>query len=327
MDEVLSQAEIDLLLNALTSGEITAEEISKEKEADKIKHYDFKRPNKFSKEQLRTLHLIYDNFSRLVSNFLSAYLRSNIQIKLATVEQLTYEDFILSVPTPTLLTVFNQEPLPGSAVFETNSGFIFPIIDLLFGGPGLMPKKVRDLTDIEVGVLKNLYNKLLENITIVWSDIYELKPSIQALETNPQLNQIISPNETVVVITLSTNINNQAGLINICMPFMHLEPVLSKLTAKHWFASMAEGKVDVLKEIIRNNLKDANVELTALVGQTTITVRDFLNLQIGDVIALDNKVGEDMLLMVEGCPKFKTQAGIVGNKMAVQVMAYTAKGA
>jgi len=327
MDEVLSQAEIDMLLNALTSGEISAEEINKENETEKVKNYDFKRPNKFSKEQLRTLHLIYDNFARLVSNFLSAYLRSNIQIKLATVEQLTYEDFVLSVPTPTLLTIFSEEPLPGSAVLETNSGFIFPIIDLLFGGPGLMPKKIRDLTDIEIGVLKNLNAKMLENVSIVWSDIFELKTNIQATETNPQLNQVISPNETVVVITFSTTINKNPGMINICLPFMHLEPVLSKLTARHWFSSMAEGKVDILKEVIRTNLNKVSVELTALAGQSTITVRDFLSLQVGDVITLDNAVGEDMLLMVENSPKFKVQPGIVGNHMAVQVTAYTAKGA
>jgi len=327
MDEVLSQAEIDMLLNALTSGEISAEEINKENETEKVKNYDFKRPNKFSKEQLRTLHLIYDNFARLVSNFLSAYLRSNIQIKLATVEQLTYEDFVLSVPTPTLLTIFSEEPLPGSAVLETNSGFIFPIIDLLFGGPGLMPKKIRDLTDIEIGVLKNLNAKMLENVSIVWSDIFELKTNIQATETNPQLNQVISPNETVVVITFSTTINKNPGMINICLPFMHLEPVLSKLTARHWFSSMAEGKVDILKEVIRTNLNKVSVELTALAGQSTITVRDFLSLQVGDVITLDNVVGEDMLLMVENSPKFKVQPGIVGNHMAVQVTAYTAKGA
>lgn len=327
MEEILSQAEIDLLLNALTSGELSAEEISKEKEADKIKSYDFKRPNKFSKEQLRTLHLIYDNFSRLISNFLSAYLRSNIQVQLATVEQLTYEDFILSVPTPTLLTVINQEPLPGSAVFETNSGFIFPIIDLLFGGPGQMPTKLRELTDIEMGVMKNLYSRLLENVSIVWDDIFELVPSIQALETNPQLNQIISPSETVVVVTLSTTINKNQGLINICMPFMHLEPVLPNLTSKHWFASMDEGKIDSAKKIVKDILNEVEVELTALVGETTISVRDFLSLQIGDIIALDNLIGDDMLLMVEESPKFKTQAGIVGNKMAVQVTAYTAKGA
>jgi len=327
MDEVLSQAEIDMLLNALTSGEISAEEINKENETEKVKNYDFKRPNKFSKEQLRTLHLIYDNFARLVSNFLSAYLRSNIQIKLATVEQLTYEDFVLSVPTPTLLTIFSEEPLPGSAVLETNSGFIFPIIDLLFGGPGLMPKKIRDLTDIEIGVLKNLNGKMLENVSIVWSDIFELKTNIQATETNPQLNQVISPNETVVVITFSTTINKNPGMINICLPFMHLEPVLSKLTARHWFSSMAEGKVDILKEVIRTNLNKVSVELTALAGQSTITVRDFLSLQVGDVITLDNVVGEDMLLMVENSPKFKVQPGIVGNHMAVQVTAYTAKGA
>lgn len=326
MDEILSQSEIDLLLSALTSGELSPEDLKQDIDTDKIKNYDFRRPNKFSKDQVRTLYLIYDNFGRLVSNFLSGYLRTNIQIKIASVDQLTYEDFVLSVPTPTLLTVFNMEPLPGSAVLETNSGFFFPIIDLLFGGPGLMPRKIRELTEIEINVLKNLYKKILENVEYVWSDLFELKTTIQSLETNPQLNQIISPNETVVVVTLSTTVNKHQGLINLCLPFMLLEPVLPKLTSRHWFANIGGIEAETYRQKIRQQLGSVPVSLTALCGATNITVREFLQLQVGDVITLDNLVGEDMVLLVEDRPKFKVQPGVVGNKLAVQVTAFAGKG-
>lgn len=327
MDEILSQSEIDMLLSALTSGELSPEDLEKNPDKDNVKNYDFRRPNKFSKDQLRTLYLLHDNFGRLASNFLSGYLRTNIQIKIASVDQLTYEDFIISVPTPTLLTIFSMEPLPGSAILETNSAFIFPIIDSLFGGPGLMPKKVRELTDIELGVIRNLYSKLLENVEYVWSDIFEVKANLQSLETNPQLSQVISPNETVVVITFSTNINDNQGLINLCLPYMLLEPVLSKLSSRHWFASTESIDTESYKQKIKKKLEQTEVNLTALCGQSQITVREFLKLQVGDIIALDNQVGDDMLLLVEDQPKFKIQPGLVGKKLAVQVTAYATKEA
>lgn len=327
MDEILSQSEIDMLLSALTSGELNPEDLERSPDKDNVKNYDFRRPNKFSKDQLRTLYLLHDNLGRLISNFLSGYLRTNIQVKIASVEQLTYEDFIISVPTPTLLTIFNLDPLPGSAIFETNSTFIFPIIDLLFGGTGLMPKRVRELTDIELGVIRNLYSKLLENVDYVWSDIYEVKASLQSLETNPQLSQVISPNETVVVITFSTTINDNQGLINLCLPYMQLEPVLSKLSSRHWFASGEGIDTEVYKQKIKKKLDQAEVNLTALCGQSQITVREFLKLQVGDIIALDNQVGEDMVLLVEDRPKFKIQPGVVGKKMAIQVTAFATKEA
>ncbi|MDS1029557.1 flagellar motor switch protein FliM [Bacillota bacterium LX-D] len=322
MDEVLSQSEIDMLLNALTSGDLSPDDLSNETEAGKVKEYDFRRPNKFSKDQMRTLYLIYDNFARVAANFLSAYLRVNIQVKIASVEQLTYEDFVLSVPTPTLLTIFTMEPLPGSAILETNSGFIFPIIDLLFGGPGAMPAKLRELTDIESNVLKNLYKRLLENVNFVWSDIFEIQTNIQSTETNPQLSQIISPNETVVTVTLSTKINDNQGLINFCLPFMLLEPVLPKLTARHWFTSIDEGEAEVYKQKIRHFLDRVELDLEAVYGQTKITVRDFLNLHVGDVITLDNQVGQDMNLLVGDLLKFKVQPGMTGKKLAVQITAF-----
>ncbi|MBE3573796.1 MAG: flagellar motor switch protein FliM, partial [Moorella humiferrea] len=241
MADVLSQAEIDALLQALSSGEVPAEEFKEEKTA-RVKKYDFRRPNKFSKEQLRTLYMVHENYGRLVANFLSAYLRANIQIKILSVEQMTYEDFILSLPTPTLMNVFTMEPLKGSAVLQANMNFIFPIIDLLFGGRGEMPSFVRELTEIELHVLKRLNGRILEQLRYSWSDIYSFTPKLEAMETNPQFTQVISPNETVAVITLSTSVAGQEGLLNLCLPYMLLEPVISRLSASHWLAAAAEGE-------------------------------------------------------------------------------------
>ncbi len=319
MKEVLTQSEIDMLLNALSSGEITAEEVKAESSSEVVKNYDFRRPNKFSKDQLRTLYMIHDNFGRLVSNFLSGYLRSNVTVKIETVDQLTYEDFLVSIPSPTLMAVLKLNPLKGTAVFESNPTFTFPIIDLLFGGQGDMPSTIRELTDIELSVLKKLNEKILSFLSYAWADIFELEPSIESLETNPQFNQAISPNETVAIITLSTVVNNSKGLINLCLPFITLEPVISKITAHYWFASQDSSDAEDARKIILKNILNVPLDISAVVGSTDLTVREFLNLDEGDVIPLDIKVGDDMQLLINDHLKFKVQPGLVNKNIGVKI--------
>ncbi|MBO8168004.1 MAG: flagellar motor switch protein FliM [Thermoanaerobacteraceae bacterium] len=328
MEEVLSQAEIDMLLNAMSSGEMDAEEIRKEFSQEKVRTYDFRRPNKFSKDQLRTLHMIHDHFARLLSNFLSAYLRTSIQIKIASVDQLTYEDFILSVPTPTLMTIFSMEPLNGTAILETNPAFFFPTIDLLFGGRGTMidEKDERELTDIERTVLRKLNAKILDNLAIAWSDIFEFTPKIESLETNPQFNQIISPSETVALVTLTSNIGSAEGYMNICLPYITLEAVISKLSAQYWFSNTASKQQENYVKLARKNLSNVPVEVTAVCGETYITVRDFLQLQKGDSLILDQPVNEDLDILIEGRKKMKAQPGLKGNNLAVQITAVEIEG-
>ncbi|CEP69561.1 Flagellar motor switch protein FliM [Moorella glycerini] len=319
MADVLSQAEIDALLQALTSGEVQAETI-KDDVAPKAKKYDFRRPNKFSKEQLRTLYMIHENYGRMVANFLSAYLRANIQVKIVSVEQMTYEDFILSLPTPTLMNVFTLEPLKGSAVLQINMNFVFPIIDLLFGGRGEMLASKRDLTEIELHVLRRLNSRILEQLIYSWADIQNFTPKLESMETNPQFTQAISPNETVAVITLSTTVSQHEGLLNLCLPYMLLEPVISRLSASHWFAAPGEGEArSDYRAVVEQILAGVPVELIAYCGRTRLPVRDFIQLQVGDVITLEKVVGEDLELYVDGHLKFKVQPGVVGQKIAVQV--------
>ncbi len=327
MKEVLSQSEIDSLLHALNTGELETKDIESKEEGVKVKPYDFRRPNKFSQDQLRTLFLMHDNFARLSTNFLSAYLRSNIQIKIASVDQLTYEDFIMSIPTPTLLTVFSMSPLPGTSVLETNAPLVFPIIDLLFGGAGKMPEKVRELTDIEINVFKSLNQKLLDNLVYVWSDVIKIKPKVEYLETNPQLSQIISPNEIVAVITLSSSVGGQEGMCNICLPFAVLEQVVGRLSATHWLEGQRSGRGEDSRLQIERKLDAVPVDLEVLAGETSLKVRDFLQLQVGDVIPLEKAIDEDMDLIVNKKNKFKVQPGRVGKKVAVQVTETLIKGA
>src|SRR5690554_5747980 len=233
MKDVLSQEEIDSLIQALSTGELD----ESEKKTEEVSLYDFKRPNKFSKEQTRTLLNIHENFARILSNFLTVYLRTNVQVKMESVSQITFEEFIFSLPSPTLMTIFSAGETMGSAMLETNPQFVFPIIDLLFGGRGEMPSAARELTEIELTVMRRILAKILENLRYAWEDVYELTPVIENMDTNPQFNQMIASSETVALMTFSTTIGEVKGLINLCFPYLTLEPVVPNLTSQHWFAA------------------------------------------------------------------------------------------
>lgn len=323
MKEVLSQSEIDLLLNAISSGDLSP--VSGPEEELTAKPYDFRRPNKFSKDQLRTLFLIHSNFSRLISNFLSGFLRSRVQVQVASVEQMAYEDFILSVPFPTLITTFSLHPLPGTAILETNPAFTFPIIDLVFGGTGNMAAGVRELTEIERAVFKKLSGKILDNLTYAWADVFEFQPKVEGTETNPQLTQIISPNETVVIVTLTSVIGGTSGIMNICLPYLTLEPLLYKLSAHEWFSVTAK-EAQKHKERLEQHLKEVNVQVEAGLGETWVTVREFLQLGRDDIIPLKNNFSGDLEILINGVPKFRGQPGLVGKKIGVQVTGVLKEG-
>ncbi|MBO8129185.1 MAG: flagellar motor switch protein FliM [Peptococcaceae bacterium] len=319
---MLSQDEIDNLLSTVSTGALSIEDIREQQPAEKeYKSYDFRRPNKFSKDHLRRLHTIHDNFARIISGFASAYLNANIQIHVDTIDQLTFEEFTRSVPTPTVLTVFSVKPLKGLAVLETNAYFMFPVIDLLLGGKGTMPEELRELTDIELAVIKKMNTKMLDHLRLVWRDVYEINPQVTSLETNPRLQQVISPNEIVALITFTVNIEDTyQGMLNLCFPYNVLEPVLSNLTSTRTYGmEIGEEDAQVVKQRLQHWVEMAEVDLSVVLGETEITVGEFLQLQVGDIIPLERRYNQDLDLLVEEELKYKVQAGILGRFLAVQV--------
>lgn len=317
--DVLSQGEIDSLLAALMSGDVPAEEAVEVKEHKKLKLYDFRRPNKFTKEQLRTLQVLHEGFARLLSNFLSGYLRTNITIEVASIGQFTYEEFINSVPSPTVMTIFSMAPLKGSALMETNLQFLFPLIDLQFGGLGEMPNKVRELTDIELSVTNRIIKRILDHLTISWKDIISVTPKIESIDANPQIHQLMSPNDIVAVITFSTGVGEEIrGLINLCLPFNVLDSVLSKFSMANQFTRDTEQDECDLKAL-EYWLGESDVEISVLTGQADISVKDFLQLQVGDVLPLSRAYTQDLDMYVDEELKYKVQVGTVGQSLAVQV--------
>ena len=230
MNEVLSQDEIDQLLMAFGSGESDTEDFRQVKDTRKIKIYDFKRPDKFSKEQIRTVQMMHETFARLTTTSLSAQLRSLVHVQVASVDQLTYEEFIRSIPTPTTLAVINMDPLKGNAILEIDPAITFSMIDRLFGGTGQGTKVQRDLTDIEQSVMEGIIVRILANMRESWTQVIDLRPRLGQIETNPQFAQIVPPNEMVVLVTLETKVSDEEGMMNFCIPYLTIEPIISKLS-------------------------------------------------------------------------------------------------
>jgi len=321
MQEILSQGEIDSLLQALSTGDIPVQDTEASTSSPKAKGYDFRRPNKFSKEHLRTLEMLHQQFARHLSSFLSGYLRTNINIELASVGQIIYDEFIRSIPTPTILTVFDLEPLNGSAIMEVNTGFVFPIIDLMFGGDGSTNDLNRELTDIEIQVTRKMMGRILEFLAPTWQDIYEIKPEVRAIETNPRLQQLYSPNEVVALLTFAVTMGeNDQGMINLCLPYIMLDPVIARLSVRQQFIrQFASGTEENYKKIV-HWLHLCQLDVTTIIGKATITVDDFLKLQCGDVIVLDNDVHHDLDVYIGESVKLGAQAGSLGSNLAIQIV-------
>ncbi|KXS40609.1 MULTISPECIES: flagellar motor switch protein FliM [unclassified Candidatus Frackibacter] len=318
-DRVLSQNEIDNLLNDLNSGKVEAEEIKEESNKKSVQVYDFKRPDKLSKDQLRTLRMIYENFARLVTTTLSTQLRTMVRIELNSIEQLSYDEFIRSLPQPTIMSVCDFNPLPGEFILEVNPKVGYAIIERLFGGKGTAPDDIRDFTDIEEMVLKRVIKNSLGALIEAWENVVELKPRIKSLESNPQFTQIVPSNDMVILATFDAQIAEAEGLINVCIPYIVLEPIVDKLNAQYWFSTAREGSNKESVRKLKNRLNKATLPVVINLASTTITVADLLDLQVGDVIKLDEKADQEAKIKIGSKDKFKGRPGVIGSKLAVEI--------
>lgn len=321
MNEVLSQDEIDQLLTAISSGESDTVDLKAVSDTRKVKIYDFKRPDKFSKEQIRTVSIMHETFARLTTTSLSAQLRNLVHVHVASVDQLTYEEFIRSIPTPTTLAVINMDPLKGNAVLEIDPAITFSMIDRLFGGEGSTTgNKNRDLTDIEQSVMEGIIVRILANLREAWTQVIDLRPRLGQIETNPQFAQIVPPTEMVVLVTLETKVGGEEGMMNFCLPYLTIEPIISKLSSQFWFSSVRRSSTTQYLETLKEKLSSVDMDVVAEVGSIRLPIRDVISLRVGDVVRLYNvKVTDPLTLNIGSKPKFYCQPGIVGRKIAVQI--------
>ena len=321
MTDVLSQDEIDQLLNAINTGQSETDDYKAVSDTRKIKIYDFKRPDKFSKEQIRTVQIMHETFARLTTTSLSAQLRSLVHVHVATVDQLTYEEFIRSIPTPTTLAVINMDPLTGNAVLEIDPAITFSMIDRLFGGTGAVTgNKSRDLTDIESSVMEGIIVRILANMREAWTQVIDLRPRLGQIETNPQFAQIVPPTEMVVLVTLETKVGEEEGMINFCIPYLTIEPIISKLSSQFWFSSVRRSSTTQYLGTLKEKISTVDMDVVAEIGSINLPIRDVLSSRCGDVVKLSNtKVGDHLTWNIGDKKKYFCQPGVVGKKMAVQV--------
>ncbi len=325
--DVLSQSEIDQLLSALSTGVVSAEEMKVEEKQKKVKVYDFKRPDKFSKDQIRTLYMLHENFARLLNTYLSTNLRTLVNISVASVEQLAYEEFIRSLSNPSVIGIFNMSPLKGNVIFEINPNIAFSIIDRLFGGEGTVINKIRTLTDIEETIIRKVITKSLDNLQEAWRHVVNTEHRLEVIETNPQFTQIVPPNDMVVIVTLQTQIGQVEGLINICIPYLVLEPIMSKLTTTFWVASsIAKQAHPEQVDILEKKIKKTYVPLAVELGTINLSVRELLSLNINDVLKLDTTVGSELKVIVGRKAKFLCHPGTANKKVAVQISGVNIEG-
>lgn len=325
--DVLSQSEIDELLSAISTGVVSAEDIQIEQKQKKIKAYDFKRPDKFSKDQIRTLNMIHENFARFLNTYLSTHLRTLVHLDVASVDQVTYEEFIRSLPNPSVISIFQMLPLKGNAVFELNPNIVFSIIDRLFGGPGLPPAKPRSLTDIEEAIVRRVIVKALESFKEAWKQVIDIEPKLGLIETNPQFTQIVPPSDMVVIITLHAKIGQAEGLINICIPYFVLEPIMSKLTTTFWVSSgMTKQSLPEHINALQRKLEKTIVPVIIELGHVTVNVRELLELGIGDVLQLGTKFDEELSVSIGQREKYKCKPGLSGKKVAIQITRTVTEG-
>ncbi|MEK5058733.1 flagellar motor switch protein FliM [Paenibacillus shunpengii] len=319
MVDVLSQNEIDALLAALSSGEMDAEELKKEETARKIRSYDFKRAVRFSKDHIRSLTRIHENFARYLTTYFSAQLRTFVQINVVQVEQLPYDEFIRSIPKMTILNIFEAEPLQGRMVLEVHPNVAYAMLDRLLGGPGTSSAKNSSMTEIETTIMERIFSKAFDSLQEAWKTVLDITPRMEALETNPQFMQIVSPNETIALISLSTKIGDTTGMINLCIPHVVVEPIMSKLSTHQWFISEKKSRAPEEVVALKERVKKAKLPIIAELGESNISIAEFLSLNVGDVITLNKPVEEGLTIKVGERAKFMGSPGTLRDRVAVQI--------
>ena len=318
MSDILSQSEIDNLLKQLSEGDLDVDQIQGEDEKQ-VKNYDFSRPTKFSKEHLRTLEIIFEHYSRLISTKLPVYLRKNVQVSVASSETVTFSEFSNALSNPSVLGIVNFAPLNGNIIIEIATNLCYAMLDRMLGGSGQPLEKSRDFSDIELTILQKLLVMFTQLMREPWKNVVEISPVLSRLETNPQFAQVIAPSDMIAIVTLNMKIGDVEGMVNICLPFFTLEDVMYKLNNKYFFSTMQENHDEHYEEYIESMIRRVDIPIKAVLGRSTISVNDFLNLQVGDCIRLDSRVDTDMNVYVGNIKKFTALPGTDRDSYAVQI--------
>ncbi len=344
MPDVLDQSEINALLEAVDSGEIGAEtpesaeserppsgpqgkgkQIFSRNRRDtdtfEVRLYDFKRPERVSKDQMRSLQTLHESFARNFGASLSGFLRTIVEVKVSSCEQLTYGEFIASLPNPTSFNLIDAKPLEGQICLELSPLIIYPIIDRLLGGTNrdlFIPQ--RPLTVIETRLMSKVTSRGLSGLSEAWANIRQIDFTVASTESNPQLVQIVPPNEVVVVIGFEIKMGNRTGTMNLCIPYNVIEPMIGVFARQSWFSSAKVAKSAENKNRISGTLSRAALTVRGVLAETTMTLEDLRNLSVGDLIVTEKPIAKPVVLWIEGEKKFIGQIGQFKGARALKVV-------
>ena len=332
-EDVLSQAEVETLLGAMAVGgqEAAAAAATPRgrgqpggftpiREHGKVTPYDFKRPERVGKEQMRALQTLHEGFGRNFGAALSALLRSIVEVKLTSVDQLTYSEFVFSLENPTCFNLLKAEPLEGNLILDINPSILYPIIDrLLGGGREGGPLARRPLTEIELRLVSRITGLFLEELRHAWENVIELELEVAQVESNPQLVQIVPPNEVVVLISFELAIGELRGMMNLCIPYNSIERIGGKLSVNSWSAYGRRQSTPESIEQISNSLRSSLVELKVRLAQTRIGTGELIGLRVGDIITTEKDVHSPLVVSIEGLPKFHARPGAYKGHKAIRI--------
>ncbi len=334
--DVLSQTEVESLLNAMAAGGeqnaaaatggsalkrgLEGTPFVPPKPREKITPYDFKRPERVGKEQMRALQTLHEGFGRNFGAALSALLRSIVEVKLTSVDQLTYSEFVFSLENPTCFNLLEAHPLEGNLILDINPSILYPIIDrMLGGGREGGPLARRPLTEIELRLVSRITGLFLDELHHAWENVLDLKLGVVRVESNPQLVQIVPPNEVVVLISFELTIGEIRGMMNLCIPYNAIERIGGKLSANSWVAYGRKQATPETIDQISRKVCTSLVELKVQLARTHITAGDLIGLQVGDIITTTKEVRGTLPVFIEGIPKFRARPGAFRGHKAVVI--------
>ena len=316
--DVLSQNEIDSLLEALSTGSVDMDAM-REGEQKESKLYDFRRPDKFSKDQLRAIQMIHESFTRQLTTTMSTMVRSMVSAEIATVDQLAYDEFVRSLVQPTVIGILEMYPFSGNAIIEINPNLVFAIIDRMLGGKGEFTGKARELTDIERTVVERVLMRMLELLEESWSTVVDVRFRYENLESNPFFVQICPGTDMVLLVILKLKVGDVEGMISICIPYFLMEPIMDKLSSQQWFASTGRKSDESDRKYLQKHLQNVRIPLALELGHTILNLMDVMQLRAGDVIKLDETLADPLAVRVGNHVKFKAQPGSVNGRYAAAI--------
>ncbi len=343
MPEPLNQEEVEALLNLVqTVGEEEASPAEAGPAADaeesptgggrrvekynalpshQISIYDFKRPERVSKSQVIALEALHEVFARNLSASLSAYLRHIVEVRLVSVEQFTYSEFTMSLPIPTSFNLISCEPLEGNMILEVNPSILYPIIDRLLGGGKSDAFHLdRPFTNIELSLVNTILERMLQQLRDTWEGVKEIDFQVFETESNPFLLQIVAPNEPIVLLAFELQMGPYAGMVNLCIPFKVVEPIMTEFSQSNWFSSNRTSSGGEGQAKILDNIANAPVELTAILAETPVSLFDLLSLKPGDILDTGHHHNSPVTITIQGRRKFRGSPYVQKDRRVVQIL-------